>query len=147
MALFEAAELQSAESVRALPGASQLVSGLVDVKWAIVTSASKNLCRARLAAAGLPVPSVLISADDVTVGKPNPECYRLAASRLGVAASRCVVIEDSGPGVRAAVSAGGAVVGLGARIEPLQVQIGPVSDLRSRRSFGSTEKSAYGYLK
>ena len=59
---------------------------------------------------GLPVPSVLITADDVTHGKPDPEAYLLAAAKLGVRPSRCVVVEDAPPGIKAGQAAGMRVV-------------------------------------
>jgi mannitol-1-/sugar-/sorbitol-6-phosphatase len=143
---FEAAELRSAKSLRAAPGAVQVVGGLCRAEWAVVTSASRALAQARLAAAGLPVPEVLVSADDVQTGKPDPDCYRLAAARLGVATDRCVAFEDSTVGARAARRAGATVVGVGTAIQS-QFHIGPVIDLRSIRlrclQPGSVELSVF----
>lgn len=128
---FKATELQSAGGVGAAPGALEAVEGLTDADWAVVTSASRALARARLAAAGLPLPSVLVSADDVALGKPDPDCYRLAARQLGVPIERCVAIEDSTIGARAAKRAGATVVGVGAAIESSEIHVGPLADLRS----------------
>jgi sugar-phosphatase len=131
---FEAMELRFASAVRAAPGARRVVNGLPGRKWAVVTSASRVLARARLAAAGLTLPRVLISADDVKAGKPSPDCYSLAASRLGVAIDRCIVFEDSSVGARAANRAGATVVGVGATIDA-EFHIGPVADLCSIELF------------
>lgn len=51
-----------------------------------------------------------VTADDVTVGKPDPEPYRRGAAALGVPATDCLVIEDAVAGVRAAEAAGAAVL-------------------------------------
>jgi beta-phosphoglucomutase-like phosphatase (HAD superfamily) len=55
---------------------------------------------------------VIVSGDDVVRGKPEPEIYLLAAERLGVAAERCVAIEDSPHGVQSAHRAGMFVLGV-----------------------------------
>jgi sugar-phosphatase len=88
-------------------GAERLISVLArrTMPWAVVTSADRRLARARLHAAGIPVP-VLITSEDVTAGKPAPDAYLLAARTLGVLASRCLVVEDAEPGLRAGREAG-----------------------------------------
>lgn len=105
-------ELELVHETVALPGARELLERLTELgaPWAIVTSATTLLVRARLAAAGLPTPPVVVTADDVPVGKPDPACYVLAATRLGVAPSRCIVVEDVPAGLRAGRSAGARVV-------------------------------------
>ena len=70
---LEQLELADLDDVIALPGAQTLLRNLPAERWAAVTSGSRALMRARLAAAGLPVPDVLVAADDVRVGKPQPE--------------------------------------------------------------------------
>ncbi|MBI3320001.1 MAG: HAD-IA family hydrolase, partial [Candidatus Omnitrophica bacterium] len=47
-----------------------------------------------------------ICAEDVTQGKPDPQVFLLAAQRLGIAPSRCVVVEDAPVGIQAARAAG-----------------------------------------
>jgi sugar-phosphatase len=85
-------------------------------RWAIVTSATGALARARFEVAGIPDPGVLVTADDVTRGKPDPEGYLAAARALGLAPADAVVVEDTGAGVQAARAAGvGAVIGVGWR--------------------------------
>jgi len=99
-------EVRSAAGVRACPGALALVSRLPEQAWAVVTSGNRAVAEARLRAAGLPVPRVLVSADDVSAGKPDPEGYLSAARQLRVAPEACVVVEDAVAGLRAAAAAG-----------------------------------------
>jgi sugar-phosphatase len=109
-------ELSAANEVQALPGALSLLHGLDGRPWAVVTSATAALASARLQAAGLPAPPVLITADDVEAGKPAPDGYRAAAGRLGQPTSNCAVFEDSDAGVLAAHAAEvGVVVGVNLR--------------------------------
>jgi HAD superfamily hydrolase (TIGR01509 family) len=93
--------------VVAAPGAAQLVDALDrwHVPWAVVTSADTTLAVARLRVAGIE-PPVLVTADDVASGKPDPEGYLLAARRLRVDPSHCLVVEDSKPGLAAGRAAG-----------------------------------------
>jgi sugar-phosphatase len=71
-------------------------------RWAIVTSAPRRLAEARIAAAGLPLPEVLVAAEDVERGKPAPDPFLLGAEKLGVAARECLVFEDTLAGLRSA---------------------------------------------
>jgi mannitol-1-/sugar-/sorbitol-6-phosphatase len=103
-------EIEDQEGVRPIPGACEFVAALDPDRWAVVTSAPRALATARLGAAGLKMPAVLVCADDVSVGKPDPSGYRLAASRLGVEAGGCAIFEDADAGLRAAEAAGGTVV-------------------------------------
>jgi sugar-phosphatase len=66
----------------------------------------------RLAAAGLPVPSRIISGDMVERGKPDPEPYRRGAALLGFDPEDCVVVEDAPSGVGAGIAAGCRVLGV-----------------------------------
>jgi sugar-phosphatase len=113
-------ELEDAAGVTAIPGAAALTAQIAALdgppRWAVVTSGTRALATARLAAAGIRAPLVLVSADDVTHGKPAPEGYQLAAGQLGVPASATLVLEDAPSGVEAARSAGvGAIVSVGNR--------------------------------
>ncbi|WP_339145123.1 HAD family hydrolase [Pseudoalteromonas galatheae] len=76
----------------------------------VATSANRHNAIARLTTAGLSIPEILITADDVGQGKPHPEPFLLAAKRLGVATSKCLAFEDSDQGVRSALNAGCEVV-------------------------------------
>ena len=96
----------------AVRGAQQLLAALDHRLWAAVTSGPRPLMSARLQSAGLPVPRVLITGDDVRYGKPHPEGFLLAAEALRIPPTRCVVVEDSPPGVAAGKAAGALVVAL-----------------------------------
>jgi len=117
-------EIEDAAQVTALPGAVELLSGLPPGQWAVVTSAVKSLAVARLSAAGIPTPPVLITADMVANGKPHPQGYQSAARYLGLKPADCVVFEDAPSGIEAAISAGVfGVVGIGSRSIGLPVDI------------------------
>jgi sugar-phosphatase len=109
---FERSEVQDADGIKAVKGASVFLGDLKDDQWAVVTSASRELARVRLPAAGLPIPKVLVSADDVRAGKPDPEGYLTAAKLLGAVPKRCLVVEDSVAGIQAARRAGMSVLGI-----------------------------------
>ncbi len=101
------------DEVVPIPGAGNVLRSLPDDAWAVVTSAVRAAALARFDAVGFPSPRVLIAADDVTRGKPDPEGYLAAAHALGVDASRCVVFEDTVAGIRAARVAGAQPVVIG----------------------------------
>jgi sugar-phosphatase len=105
-------EVSDTHGVHAYPNSRELLDALSDagLPWAVVTSGNLALVTARLKAAELPTPEVLVTADSVTNGKPDPEGYLLAARRLGVDPARCVVIEDAPAGVRAGKTAGATVI-------------------------------------
>lgn len=95
-----------------LPGALDLLTGLPENRWAVVTSATLPLARVRIKAAGLPLPKKLITANDIVNGKPHPEPYLKAASILGFAPAQCVVVEDVPAGIRSGKAAGARVIAL-----------------------------------
>lgn len=105
-----ALELADLDGVVALPGARQLLDALPREQWAAVTSGERSLMTARLAAARLPVPNALVSAEDVSTGKPNPEGYLKAAAALGLEAQQCLVVEDAPAGISAGRAAGAQVL-------------------------------------
>jgi sugar-phosphatase len=104
------AEIEDVEGVVALPGAQAFLSALPRDRWTIVTSSPLRLARRRLAAAGLPIPALMVTAEDVLVGKPDPACYIFAAKRLGAAPSDCLVFEDVPAGILAGEAAGAEVM-------------------------------------
>lgn len=106
------AELGDFDGVVALPGAGSMLEVLREGEWAVVTSGGRELARRRLMHANLPVPVVLIAAEDVAVGKPAPEAYLMAAARLGRLPSNCVVIEDTPAGIQAGRQSGARTVAL-----------------------------------
>ncbi|MFA3872557.1 HAD family hydrolase [Streptomyces sp. MMCC 100] len=77
-----------------------------------MTSGDRAFVEARFAATGLPLPAVRVYGSDVEHAKPAPDCFALAAARLGVDPSACVVVEDAPAGIRAAVAAGCTAIGL-----------------------------------
>ncbi len=99
-------EITDIGGIAACAGAARILQRLDGRAWAVVTSGHRPVALNRLAAAGLPTPDVLITADDVTAGKPDPEGYLAAAHRLGVPPGDCVVIEDAAAGLHAARTAG-----------------------------------------
>jgi len=110
---INALEQASAGQTKALPGSVELTTALKPGTWTVCTSANVNLGRARLQAAGIPVPAELVTADDVKRGKPFPDPYLLGAERLGLDPADCVVFEDAAAGCEAAIEAGvGLVVGV-----------------------------------
>lgn len=110
VAWVERGEIEDVEGVAPIPGAVDFVKRLPPDRWAVVTSASVPLARARLKAAGVEPPAVLITAEDVERGKPDPAGYRLAAERLSFAVADCLVFEDAEAGIAAGEAAGADVV-------------------------------------
>ena len=105
-----AGEIADIEDVAPIPGADAFLRALPADRWAVVTSAQRDLALSRLNAAGLPIPAVLVTAEDVSRGKPAPDGYRLAAQRLGVTPETCLVFEDAPAGVLAGEAAGADVI-------------------------------------
>jgi mannitol-1-/sugar-/sorbitol-6-phosphatase len=95
-----------------MPGALDLVRAIPHGKWGVVTSGSRHLATERLKLAGIPLPKVMVTADDVTNGKPDPEPYLKGAEGLGVMPKECLVIEDAPAGIRSAHAGGMKVLGL-----------------------------------
>ncbi len=112
VAWLDAAELLDLAGLTPVAGAPEFLSSLPEHARAIVTSCSRALALERLTAAGVPIPALLVTSDDVVDGKPAPEGYRLAAQRLGVNPGSCLVFEDAPPGIAAGQAAGCRVVGL-----------------------------------
>jgi len=104
--------LQARDTSRDVPvaGALAVLRALPLQSWAIVTSGSQVLAHARLQAVGLPVPPVLVTSEDVTQGKPDPQGYLKAATRLGVRPEHCLVFEDAPVGIAAGQAAGMRVI-------------------------------------
>jgi sugar-phosphatase len=107
-----AAQAADTSDVRPTPGALAALDAVPADRWAIVTSGDRRLATARIAAARLPVPRVLVASDDVEAGKPDPAGYLAAAAALGAEPRRCLVVEDAPAGVAAGRAAGMHVLGL-----------------------------------
>ena len=103
-------EMDDVAGIEPIAGIAAILAALPLARWAVVTSAPRELALRRIAAAGLPTPPLMIAAEDVAQGKPAPDCFVLAATRLGVAARDCLVFEDAPAGIAAAEAAGASVL-------------------------------------
>jgi sugar-phosphatase len=110
-----AEETADTDGVVAIPGAPEFLAALRGLPHALVTSADVALATARMAAAGLALPDVRVTAESVGASKPDPEGFLKGAAELGVDPADCVAFEDSGAGIAAARAAGMRVVGVGPR--------------------------------
>jgi mannitol-1-/sugar-/sorbitol-6-phosphatase len=109
--VIEDIEIADGDGIHILPGVLKLLTGLPKNRWTVVTSATGRLARMRLAAAGIPVPERLVTAESVSQGKPDPAPFLAGAALLGLAPEDCVVFEDSASGVKSGRAAGCTVVG------------------------------------
>lgn len=124
-------ETADVADVVAAPGALKLLDTLADlgVPWGVVTNADRDLAVARLGAAGI-TPPLLVTVDEVPVGKPHPRIYELGSERIGVPLARCLVVEDSDSGVAAGRAAGARVAGVRHDEADLRVEhLGELADL------------------
>ncbi|WP_406416513.1 HAD family hydrolase [Streptomyces sp. NBC_01614] len=110
-----AEETADVEGVVPIPGAPEFLASLWGLPHALVTSADVPLSTARMAAAGLGLPDVRVTAESVGASKPDPEGFLKGAAELGIAPEDCIVFEDSGAGIEAGRAAGMRVVGVGSR--------------------------------
>ncbi|GAA2323291.1 HAD-IA family hydrolase [Streptomyces violaceusniger] len=108
-------ETTDLDGVVPIPGAPAFMAALAALPHALVTSADEALARARMGAAGLPMPEVRVTAERVGASKPDPEGFLKGAAELGFAPADCVVFEDSEAGIAAGRAAGMRVVGIGPR--------------------------------
>ena len=109
---IERRQAEDTEGLRAIPGAVAALRALKSDRVAVVTSGTRPLALARLAAVGIEPPEVIVFAGDVERGKPDPEGYLTAARRLGADPAEALVVEDAPPGIEAAKAAGMAAVAL-----------------------------------
>jgi sugar-phosphatase len=118
VAALAASESTETEGVYQVPGARELLESLPPRSWAVVTSGIRPVAELRIRHTGLPMPTVLVTADQVRHGKPHPEGFLTAAARLGTDPARCVVIEDTPPGIDAARAGGMRVVAIASTYAP-----------------------------
>jgi sugar-phosphatase len=128
---IEAEEIDRTDGISEVPGSAALLRGLDRDRWAVVTSATRALTLRRLAAVGIPLPKILVAADDVTRGKPHPQPYMLAAKALGFDASEAVVFEDAPAGLASAKAAGAATVVVGGYEGEVADGLPRIADMRS----------------
>jgi sugar-phosphatase len=114
---IEGLEIADTDGIVVLPGARELLGALPRDRWAIVTSCSRPLAEARIAAVGLD-PPVLVTADDTAVGKPAPDPFLEAARRLGVHPADCLVVEDAPAGLAAGRAAGAVTLAVHGTVDP-----------------------------
>ncbi len=113
--------VEAAQVIRPVAGAARLLAALPPRTWGVATSGPRAAASARLRRAGLPVPAVLVCAEDVAKGKPSPDVYLKAARDLNIPPTACLVLEDAPAGVDAARAAGMAVVGVATTHRPHQL--------------------------
>src|SRR5207248_7224244 len=109
---IERREAEDTDGVAVMPGAADLVRSIPEGRWCVVTSGTHLLAAARLRLAGLPTPRVLVTADEVSNGKPHPEPYLKGAQLLGFDPVDCLVIEDAPAGIQSAHAGGMKAIGV-----------------------------------
>jgi sugar-phosphatase len=109
---LELRESNDTEGVSVMPGAINLLQAVPSGRWCVVTSGTRVLATARLKLGKIPFPQVLVTADDVAAGKPDPAPYLMGARLLGVRPEDCLVIEDATAGIEAAHAGGMKVIAL-----------------------------------
>lgn len=130
-------ELEDLEGLVEIAGAGRFVESLPPERWAVVTSAGRELALRRLLTTGVPAPPVLVSAEDIARGKPAPDGFLLAAHRLGRKPTDCLVFEDAPAGIAAARAAEMRAVALTTtypadRLLPAEAAIADFADARAR---------------
>lgn len=109
-AIIDRAEAIDTDGVAAYDGAKKLLLAIPKGWWGVATSATRDTATARMQAAGLRIPDVLTSANDVERGKPDPEPYLLTAQLMQIPPESCLVVEDSSGGLKAGLGAGMTVI-------------------------------------
>lgn len=107
---LESMEVENLEDVHQVEGARELLASIPEDKWAVVTSGTRTLATRRMEHMRLPIPDILVSAEDVSTGKPDPEAYLKGARLAGVSPEECLVVEDAPSGISAGKAAGMMVV-------------------------------------
>jgi len=134
LAVLEASGATNPDGVYEIAGARELLQLLPPNRWAVVTSGIRPVAEFRLRHTGLPLPAVMVCADEITRGKPDPEGYLKAAARLGFSAADCIVIEDAPPGIESAQAAGMRSIAIAAtypaeRLRAADVVVARLADL------------------
>ncbi|SJM59108.1 HAD-IA family hydrolase [Gulosibacter sp. 10] len=129
---IEAAGLLRTDGIVEVPGAAAFLHRVetLELPVAIVTSAPRDLAAVRFDAAGVPLPELAVTADDITAGKPDPQPFVLGAQLLGIRPGACAAFEDSAAGLAAARTAGAAAVVVGDYEGPETVGVPRIRDWR-----------------
>jgi len=144
---LEKREADDHQGVSVMPGAAELLKAIPPGRWCVVTSGTRYLATARLQLGNLPMPQVLVSADDVSKGKPHPEPYLMGAKLLGVNPTECLVIEDAPAGIRAAHAGGMKAIGITSTypapaLQEADVVVQSLAQIKVRNTGGSGGLSA-----
>jgi sugar-phosphatase len=139
---IEKREADDHEGVAVMPGAAELIKSIPQGRWCVVTSGTRYLATSRLKLANLPTPKVLVSADDVSKGKPDPEPYLMGAKLLGMKPSECLVIEDAPAGIRAAHAGGMKAIAItstypASALQEADAVVQKLAQIRLKRSDGA----------
>ncbi len=134
LARIEEIEVEDAEGIVVLPGVAAALAALPAGRAAVVTSCTRELAWARIRATGLSAPAVVVTASDVTRGKPDPQPYLDGAARRGVDPARCLVVEDAPAGLASGRAAGCATLALTTTLPAADlaadVVVGTLADVR-----------------
>jgi sugar-phosphatase len=134
------AEIEDVDGIEAIAGVAAFLATLPAERWAIVTSAPRALAQARIAAAGLPPPPVLVAAEDVKHGKPAPDPFLLGAEKLGMRPEECLVFEDTLAGLQSAAAAGmDSVMVTATHKHPVETDITGVPDYDDLRAIRTAD--------
>ncbi|MBD8625614.1 HAD-IA family hydrolase [Oxalobacteraceae sp. CFBP 8753] len=134
------AEIEDVDGIEAIAGVAAFLATLPAERWAIVTSAPRALAQARIAAAGLPLPPVLVAAEDVKHGKPAPDPFLLGAEKLGMRPEECLVFEDTLAGLQSAAAAGmDSVMVTATHKHPVETDVTGVPDYDDLRAIRTGE--------
>ncbi|KAE8226314.1 hypothetical protein CF319_g1071 [Tilletia indica] len=109
---FEDEEEAFDGAIRILPGVREMIDSIPDGKYAVATSSARTYAYGAMQRVGIVPPPVTITAEhpELKRGKPHPDPFLLAAKKLGFDCSKCLVIEDSPSGIKAAVASGGITI-------------------------------------
>ena len=144
VAAFVPDDTGNGNALKPVEGAFRLLQTLPVGSWAVGTSGTRTAATERLTDAGLPIPGVLVCAEDVVHGKPSPEVYLLAAAGLGVSPGDCIVVEDAPAGIQAARSAGMGVVALTTTHRPEDLAADAYASSLAGIHLGRIERHARG---
>jgi sugar-phosphatase len=127
-------EIDTPDGIVEIPGAAAFVGSIPADRTALVTSAPRDLAVTRMAEAGVPLPPVVVPAEDVARGKPAPDGYLKAAALLGQRPEDTVVLEDAAAGIDSAIAAGAQVIVVGDYDGPSAAGLPRIRDLRAARA-------------